>query len=126
MNKKEILKNYLGEEIWEKFLKNSGKTEKTIDSFLDHYENPSTIIHQAFSWGNSSEGRSFWNDIFLKLCYKNWDDLCLAVSAKEQDLIFKMFVCEYMSWHYPDYFDENYFYENSLGRKIYDALREEK
>lgn len=45
------------------------------------------------------------------------------VTLKEQDLIFIMFICEFMEWTTSEYVMNLYFQESSLAKKVYDALK---
>ena len=48
-----------------------------------------------------------------------------AVECKmsEQELIFRMFVCEFMGWYCNEYVVNEYINDSALFRKVCDALR---
>lgn len=45
------------------------------------------------------------------------------VTPEEQDLIFKIFICEFMGWTTSEYVMSLCFQESSLAKRVYDALK---
>lgn len=126
MTNKEILKQYLGDEVFEKFKRNFDK--KHAAPYFSWEKTPSRIIDYAFRWSETLEGYDFWHTVYISLSGKHWNDLLTRqISKEEHKLLLQMFVCGYMGWMAPE---EQVDYdmcmeESTLFKRIFDLVWEE-
>ena len=115
MTNKEILKQYLGDEVFEKF--DSMANQDTYE-----HSSPRHCVMGGFYWDRSPEGGVFWREIAIKLEGLGWKDLLTVrqISKEEHKLLLQMFLAEYMGWIVTDT-HSNHEYLN----KIFDLVWEE-
>lgn len=127
MTNKEKLIAIIGEDNFRKLERNfdpAFSNHFSLNEYIDCTEKGT--IGLAFDWERSPEGWGFWNSLDDKLI-EEWEDVSLRkITNEEHDLMFKMFVMEWME--YPQGDNERW-YETTLGEgvglKIYEALRSE-
>jgi hypothetical protein len=124
MTNKEKLIAIIGEENFRKLERNFKKTKRNIDSFIEKEGKYSLLW--AFGWDCSIEGYRHWYRLNLKLM-NEWETVDnRLISPEEQELLFKMFVMEWMEYLQGN---NEEWYEfclgQGLGLKIYEALRSE-
>jgi len=144
----------LGEEDFEKFLKNyysDSYFEPTKAEVFCERNQQSTILN-AFTWSKTLEGRAFWCNLSRKI-YVKWDSIedtmvknriprvtmeyrdslrdtiifPRTITEEEHDEIFRMFVLAYYGFiKIDEYSVTRFFEENSIMDRLYDALRSEE
>lgn len=125
MTNLEKIKAILGDEVFEMLRENYNSISLSkirggvsFEGFFADVKN----ISSAFVWIETTEGHDYWEEQNNKL-KDQWDTFGLRqITQEEQELIFKMFVCEYMEWINSDYVMNLYFQESQLAKKVYDAL----
>ena len=127
MNNKEILRQYLGDEVFEKFEKNFDKDYRPIS--FSWKKPPFMVINNAFLWSSTPEGSGFWCNIRRRLGVLSWEDLLLEIhtSKEEHKLLLQMFICAYMGWIAPEdpvYYDMS-MEESTLFKMVFDLVWEE-
>lgn len=127
MTNKEKLIAIIGEENFRKLERNFDKNFSRSDAlgYLIKKQGKFSIFH-CFVWGKSPEGYFFWSNLHAKVL-ANWKSVKSVKSkSEEQELLFKMFVMEWME--YPQGDNERWYETNlnsGLGLKVYEALRSE-
>lgn len=127
MTNKEKLIAIIGEENFRKLERNLDPKHwhtKNIDELINTHLGYS--IDRAFLWKYSVEGRDFWGSLHEKVI-REWEEFGLRkISPEEHELIFKMFVMEWMQ--YPQRENKDWYdllLSEGVGLKIYEALRSE-
>lgn len=123
MTNKEKLIAIIGEENFRKFEANLAINGKDPIFFIHNYG--INVLISSFCWNMTNDGYAFWRSLHEKLI-KEWDNFGLRkISPEEHDLLFKMFVMEWME--YPQGDKERWYetvFSEGVGLKIYEALRE--
>ena len=130
MTNLEKIKAILGDEVFEKLKENYNSISLSKRKYGINFERFFTdkkFINSAFIWSEAPEGSEYWMDQSNKLI-QQWDTFGLRqITQEEQELIFKMFVYEFMGLDYWNFkttlesFDRSA-YPNSMFVVLYDAL----
>lgn len=127
MTNKEKLIAIIGEENFRKLERNFNPDYRhfsDIDQLVD--VKGRCFLTWAFLWRISPEGHNFWHHLYFEI-YERWDNFGpRLISPEEHDLIFKMFVMEWME--YPQGDNERWYetvFSEGVGLKVYEALRSE-
>lgn len=124
MTNKEKLIAIIGEENFRRFEANLVIKGKDPIFFMHNYG--INVLISSFIWNETIEGSAFWRSIHERLI-REWDNFGLReISPEEHDLMFKMFVMEWMEYPWGD--NERWYnlvFSEGYGLKIYDALRSE-
>lgn len=125
MTNLEKIKLIIGDENFKKLKKNHIKRNQYLINTFEKFANlyGAHTISSSFNWQKSPEGHLFWKHLHCDVQHE-WGNVELRkISPEEHDLIFKMFVLEYMEWFVNRYTCTEYFNKSELAKKVYEALR---
>ena len=126
MTNKEKLIAIIGEENFRKMERNFDPKFQNLKSINEciNCRDKNTVAF-AFDWESSPEGWDFWNSLDDKLM-EEWEAPLRKITNEEQELLFKMFVMEWMEYPWGD--NERWYnlvFSEGVGLKVYEALKEE-